>query len=153
MSGAAEKHPAERCEAAHVAPAAHVAVDLDLLADLVAERVVERLQGVRTPEVPSSGAGGGPRVLTARETAERLGRSVEWVRDHRGELGQIPGEGARPRLLFDASAVEVWATARGEVVGSAPREPASVLAHRPRRRRSSGSGIDLLPIGTDREAA
>ena len=120
--------------------------DLALLADLVAERVVERLRGV-TGEVAGS------RVLTSRQVAERLGRSTAWVREHRGELGQVPGVGERPRLLFDAAAVEAWVTAREEVVKSRAAEPASLLAPARRRRHASGSGVDLLPIRGDRRAA
>lgn len=99
---------------------------------------------------------GGPLVISVRQVAVRLGRSAEWVRDHRDELGLVAGQGARPRLLFDAAAVERWATARDEVVQSQPAEAASPLARSRKRRSRVGSGVDLLPVQgarVDREAA
>lgn len=126
---------------------------LDQLADAVARRVVELLAAA--PAVVSAPAAG-PRLLTARQVADRLGRSCDWVRAHRAELGQVPGVGARPRLLFDASAVDAWANARDEVVQSPAPDPASPLARARARRPRAGSGPDLLPVArpiVDRKVA
>jgi len=124
---------------------------LDEFAEAVARRVVELLAD--QPSSPAPPASTGPRLLTARQVADRLGRSTDWVRSHRVELGQVPGVGARPRLLFDAAAVDHWATARQEVVRSSGE---SVSAHPVRARGRglrAGSGVDLLPIRGDRRAA
>ncbi len=127
---------------------------LDELAEAVARRVVELLAD--QPSSPEPPASTGPRLLTARQVADRLGRSTDWVRSHRAELGQVPGVGARPRLLFDASAVDAWATARDEVVRSPAPDPASPLARARARRPRAGSGTDLLPVArpiVDRKVA
>jgi hypothetical protein len=124
-------------------------VDLSPAAvDAVARRVVELLR-----EAPASESAAGPLLWTTARTAQELGRSTEWVRDHRHELGVVTTRGARPRLMFDPAAVRQWATARDGVVGSGREKPAS-----PRRLRRgpasvSGTGVDLLPVGAQEEAA
>ena len=130
------------------------APDLDELAEAVARRVVELL--AEQPSSPASPASAGPRLLTARQVADRLGRSTDWVRSHRAELGQVPGVGARPRLLFDAAAVDRWATARDEIVPAPAPDLASPLARARSRPPRVGSGADLLPVArpnVDRRAA
>jgi len=52
--------------------------------------------------------------LTARQVADVLGVSYDLVREHRHELGVLAGQGARPRLLFHAAAVDRYVTARHE---------------------------------------
>lgn len=75
--------------------------DLTRLADLVADRLAERLRP-RTEPV----------LLTARQVAERFGVSAEWVRDHAQELHVVRlGGGRRPRLRFDAAKVTEAMTA------------------------------------------
>lgn len=76
--------------------------DLARLADLIVDRLAERLQP--TPE---------PVLLTAQQVAERFGVSAEWVRDHAAELGVVRlGDGKRPRLRFELSKVTAALTAR-----------------------------------------
>lgn len=120
--------------------------DVEHLADLVAQRVAERLFTAGDHGPVLSFRSHGPRVLTAREVAERLGRSVDWVREHRGELGLVPGPGARPRLLFNAEAVEAWATAGDAASLSATSRNAETPIRSRRRRFAPIRGDDLLPI-------
>jgi hypothetical protein len=121
-------------------------LDFELLAELVADRVAARLSGPGGREESRVAARRTePRVLTARQVAERLGRSVEWVRDHRAELGLVHGSGPKPRLLFDIEAVDGWAHTRSQ-----PTQPVVPHAHprrRPRSQRRPLSGAtELLPI-------
>lgn len=118
---------------------------LAALADLVADRVLERLgaagAGAALRDAPA------PALLTAREVAARLGLSYDFVREHRDELGVLAGEGARPRLLFDARRVAEFATARSSTVRSRGADSPAGPGHARRRRGSrSGTGPPLLPI-------
>jgi hypothetical protein len=84
------------------------------------------------------------RLLDARQVAQLLGVSREWVYDHQDELGvQRLGGGddaRRPRLRFDAERVQAW-LARGD------RRPSEVEPAPPRaRRRPTSSTTPLLPI-------
>jgi hypothetical protein len=54
--------------------------ELEQLASLVADLVVERLRDGAAPRVE---------LLDTRETAERLGVSVDFVRDHAASLGGV----------------------------------------------------------------
>lgn len=119
--------------------------NLDLLADLVADRVVARLQA--RPALTE------PAVWTTARVAAELGRSEEWVRDHRHELGVLPAAGVRPRLMFDAGAVRSWATARDGREQSVAADRPPVLAARRVAPSRASSDIDLLPIRGDRSAA
>ena len=121
------------------------------LVEAIAQRVVELL---REAPVGVVDAGAGEPVLwtTARVAAE-LGFSAEWVRDHRAELGVVTMPGARPRLLFEAAAVRAWATAREAGERSQAAEAPPARAPRRARRRSSGTGADLLPIRSESRAA
>lgn len=121
-------------------------VDLALLADMVAVRVVEMLR----PSVP---AADGPLAWTTGDVARELGRSADWVREHRQELGLLPAVGERPRLMFDPAAVRAWATARHEDVRSVAPEPAPTLAARRPRAARIRTDVDLIPIRGDRSAA
>jgi hypothetical protein len=119
---------------------------LYLLADLVAERV---LDGLRSP-APR------PRLVDAAALARELGVGRRWVYEHRDALGAVQlGTGSKPRLRFDLEAArEAMARSRsGRSQGQKPRsdgrsgerrgtraarlpnglpEPGSVLAVRPR---------------------
>lgn len=119
-------------------------------AEVVARRVVELLRSDLAPVVADA-----PSTLvwdTAR-VAQEIGRSRDFVRDHRHELGVLPAEGDRPRLLFDVEAVRRWATARDEVVRS--EGSGSPQSRRLRRVPASGlgTGVDLLPVGSEEKAA
>lgn len=121
----------------------------DEFAEIVARRVVEMLRS----EPPVVDDQADALVWDTGRVAREIGRSREFVRDHRHELGVLPAEGERPRLLFDAEAVRRWATAREDVVGSGTRE--SPRARRLRQAPASGlgTGADLLPIGDEEKAA
>jgi hypothetical protein len=74
---------------------------VDRVADLVADRVIERL-------VPYLGAGGAPPegLVDASEVARMAGRTRRWVYEHAGVLGAVPlGGGERPRLGFHPARV------------------------------------------------
>jgi hypothetical protein len=115
------------------------AEDLELLADLVAQRVLERLDP--TTSVPSV-------TLDAAAIARRYGVTAAWVREHADRLGAMRlGDGPRPRLRFDVERVAA-AMASGQV-NRRPDEPESGAApssSRRRRRRRTGTGVELLPI-------
>jgi hypothetical protein len=85
----------------------------------------------------------GRRLLTVAEVAQLAGRSRDWVRDHRAELGVVTvGHGPRPRLMFDGDAV------RRRLSAPAP-EPYRIgggQAAAPRRRRRPSTTVELLPI-------
>src|SRR3954454_11731132 len=72
--------------------------ELSLLAELLAERVAEKLRGVPRAD----------ELLDAAQVAERFGVSRSFVYEHAAELGAIRlgalGEGRRPRLRFDPAA-------------------------------------------------
>ena len=120
-------------------PGRLAAEDLELLADLVAERVLERMGAPSPPAAVS---------IDAAEVARRYGVTAAWVREHADQLGAIRlGDGPRPRLRFDADTVAAAMTS-----GQADRRPAASEApaptpHRRRRRsRRTGTGVELLPI-------
>lgn len=74
----------------------HVELDYDRLADKTAERIMDRWS---TPA--------GPALVSAKELAQRYGRSPRWWRDHKDEFGGIPrGDGPRPRIDFNPAYVE-----------------------------------------------
>lgn len=76
---------------------------VDRVADLVADRVVERL-------APYLGAGGPIEGLVdASEVARLAGRTRRWVYEHAGDLGAVPlGVGPRPRLGFHPARVREY---------------------------------------------
>ena len=83
-----------------------------------------------------------PKPLTVAEVAKMLGRSPDYVRDHRHELGVLPATGTRPRLMFDPRAVRQAMQATPEAVSPRVDKPTPNT-----RRRRSRSQADLLPIG------
>lgn len=109
--------------------------------EAIARRVVE-LQ-TEAAEISSDA-----RLLSPADVATRIGRSVDWVREHADELGVLRvGDGPKPRLYFRAAAVDAHLgrlekCSRG--TGPAPHAPLG----RPRRRQSGqAEGTDdLLPI-------
>lgn len=116
------------------------------LAPLVAERLLERMVDMGAGRVLRE-ALPAPAPLTAREVAAHLGRSYDFVREHRHELGLLAAEGARPRLLFDPRQVDVWATSRSGAVGSPdPDRPVTTRKAGRRGAPRSGTGGQLLPI-------
>ena len=126
-------------------------VDLELFAELVADRVAARMMGEAQQNQSAANVNERPLVLTARQVAARLGRSIDWVREHRTELGLIPSAGTRPRLLFAASTVEAWASTQ-EMPPWPPRPRDAPVRARPRRSRAPTAAADLLPIRGDRRA-
>jgi hypothetical protein len=91
--------------------------------------------------------GEGPRMLSPAEAGGRLGRSAEWVRDHREELGAVAlGDGPRPRLGVPSERVAAYLASSA---GSRSEDPENRSA-KPIRRRRRGAGMgreaDFLPI-------
>jgi hypothetical protein len=74
------------------------------LVEGIAVRVVELL----LEDAPAIGS----KPLTVAEVAKLIGRSEDYVRVHRGELGALPTNGVRPRILLDAEAVRRFMRAR-----------------------------------------
>ena len=109
-------------------------VDPELI-EAIARRVVELLE--ERGEVPQ-------RPMPTAEVARLWGRSDDWVRDHRSELGVI--QGTRP-LLFDPQRVREAMSSRSPGEHSRPRTKGSDKPKvASRRRRSMGIAAPLLPI-------
>ena len=90
---------------------------------------------------------GSASLLTVAQLAEWLQVDAAFVYEHAAELGAYRlGSGPRARLRFDL--VEVRQRLRPCLVGRGPDalESASPLNSRPRRRRSTGTDVVLLPI-------
>jgi predicted DNA-binding transcriptional regulator AlpA len=101
------------------------------LSTVIAERVV---QVMKTEGITAQGTAA-TAWLDARQVAQRLGVSREWVYEHADELGASRiGTGRRPRLRFPPHVLEARAGNR------TPAEEAS----QPAKRRSKPSG--LIPI-------
>lgn len=128
--------------------AAIIAADRRELLDRLRDVIEEERQVVATAaarEAPDLERGAG-RMLDANAVAARLGRSAQWVRENRDQLGAIPlGDGPRPRLGFPSEAVAAFVACSAD---SRPPVPGPALeAGKPAsRRRRSGSRADLLPI-------
>jgi hypothetical protein len=138
--GAPVEDPA-RCSNGHAQPldtparlAALIGENIDL--DLLADKVAERLRGF-VPDLVAQVPADPETLVSARELARLTGMSTRWVYDHKQELGAIPaGNGARPRLRFDPG------LARARLAG---REEEGVKPARwePPPRSSS---VPLLPV-------
>ena len=108
-------------------------IDIDRLADLVAERVVEQLAPPLSGEV----------LLGADEVARRLNVERDYVYRHAVRLGaRRLGAGDRGRLRF------LWADVLEAVPCSASRgaESPEPRIQPARRRHSRSSTVELLPI-------
>lgn len=127
--------------------------------EAIARRVVEMLRdgAPHADGQPSGRALTGaapdadPRTLTARQVANLYGVSPDWVRRQRHRLGVVQlgeaGAGRRPRLRFDAAAVERALTASRPEEES-PRAADSAPAPRRRRPRARppATPVDLVPV-------
>lgn len=109
------------------------------LVEAIARRVVELLreEPATITDAPE------PMLWTTSRVAAELGRSAEWVRDHRDELGVVTTSGARPCLMFDRAVVCAWATAREPPTDVAPQPTPQVR----RRASRTTSNVPLLRIG------
>ena len=102
--------------------------NIDHLAELVAERVVAKLDQRQ-------------QLVDAGTLAALAGVSRDWVYQRRHELGCVPlGTGAKPRLRFDRDlALERISELQGQ------RKP------RARRKPGATSSTPLLPLKADSE--
>lgn len=133
--------------------------DLATLADLVADRLFEKLvsrpdqapQGLAL-SLPASGPESSresvPCLLDAKQVGECFGLTAEWVRDHADDLDAIRiGDGPRPRLRFDvekvAAALNARTASETSDKGRTPTVPASTGVA---TRRRSGTALDTLPV-------
>jgi predicted DNA-binding transcriptional regulator AlpA len=117
--------------------------DLERLAELIADRLAERLEQPRPLE----------RLLTAAQVAERFGVARSWVYDRAEELGAVRlGAGPRGRLRFDATKVAAALASRdGSKRSQGAAVPAATDVPRRRRRRSTQTSVQPLPVrGRDR---
>lgn len=119
---------------------------LDVLADAVADRILERLgalleardevEKVPVQERPADQE----RWLTATEVAARFSVDRGWIYEHADELGAIRlGDGERPRLRFSVE----------RVADALVPRPSPVTAPR-RREPKRSTTADLLPIRGER---
>ena len=86
------------------------------------------------------------RLLTAAELSAWLGVSYGYVCEHAAELGVLRlGHGPKARLRFEPEEVRrrISCVSGRE---SKPTDPAPLAASWPRRRRRSGTKVELLPI-------
>jgi hypothetical protein len=113
--------------------------DLEVLADLLTERILDRLKGACNGEVPV------PSFISPAELAGRLGKSRAWVYEHSADLGAIRlGDGSRPRLAFRLDEVEE----RLQRIGSrGVRVPEDDPVRSPSPRAAPVAAEALLPIG------
>ncbi len=107
------------------------------LADLVADQVISRLSGADQHK---------PGLVDAATIAHRFGVTRSWCCDHANELGAIRiGAGAKPRLRFDPTAVDLYLSRLSEPVLVTPTA-------KPRTRRQdvnhTAGGAPLLKIKT-----
>lgn len=100
---------------------------LERVADLLADRVVERLAPyLKVGDAPPEG------LVDASEVARMAGRTRRWVYEHAGVLGAVPlGSGARPRLGFHPARVRDYLS---RDVGTPEPRPAPQYAT-PRRQK------------------
>lgn len=105
------------------------------LAELVAD-VLEERQAVRSTA-----------LVGPLELARVLGVSRGFVYEHADELGaRRLGSGSRPRLRFDVDEAARRLTACQGGRESAASDAASEAVSPRRRRRRSGTSVDLLPV-------
>ncbi len=109
---------------------------LERFADLVAERLAERLSA------------GPAELIDAAELASRLGRSRDYVYAHAEYFGgQRVGDGPRPRLLFRWSAALAAADPRSARERSERAvEPVTTGPRRRRRAGTEATSARLLPV-------
>jgi hypothetical protein len=115
--------------------------DLEALADLVAERLAQRLGSQTSPT---------PQLVDAQAVADALGLTRATVYERAEALGGVRiGDGVRPRWRFDLEdAISRW-TARRAVGQSQPLEPVRTLPKRRRAATREPSGARLLPFHRD----
>jgi hypothetical protein len=111
---------------------------LDRLADLLAERLATRLNGLTPTQAEP--------LVDAAEVARRHGKTRSWVYDHAGELGAVRlGSGPRPRLAFSPTRV-------AERLQRVDRPATAPLPRTPQQRRHrqraghTASGAPLLHV-------
>jgi hypothetical protein len=124
-----------------VAPRLHPE-DLAILADLIAERLADRLEGgVRPP----------PQLVDANAIARRFGVSVDWVYEHANTLGVVRlGDGPKARLRFNPEKVAEALGAGGR--SAQPTPPTTAPGRRRQRRKAATSGgASLLPYKAEEQ--
>ena len=105
--------------------------DVRAIAEQTADLLADRLGG-------RAAAG----LVDAKTLAEAIGMSVDYVRDHRHELGgRAMGTGPRPRWRFDLAKARVAFAEMNSEKSDRPSKPT-----RRRSRKRPGEGRDLLPI-------
>jgi hypothetical protein len=106
--------------------------DLEQIADLVADRLAQRL-GSSSPT---------PALVDVKALASLLGVSTDYVYEHARELGGLKlGDGPRAPWRFDVQA------ARDAMASRSPESPSPPPRRRRRRRPAkTPSGVPLLAI-------
>lgn len=102
--------------------------DIRMIASAVVDELADRGLVATAPQTRD-------RVLNADQVADLLGRRVDWVYAHAGELGGFRmGNGTKARLGFDEQAIARWKHAQAITPPVQPATP-----RRPTRRRGSAA--------------
>jgi hypothetical protein len=120
-------------------PADYDDAALDLLADLLVDRLAARLGGLMPERVEP--------LVDAVEIARLFGRTRSWVYEHAGELGAVRlGSGPRPRLGFSPGRVAAHFEQASKPTPVTVPRPAQTRRTRRRRADRTASGAELLRI-------
>lgn len=105
------------------------------------EAIALRVAGLMTQDASKA-------YLDAREVADRYGVSLDWVYEHKTELGAIPlGVGKRPRWRFPFAACEKYMLDQAEARAArhAPRPRGRVGRPRKDQRTPLGNPVRAIP--------
>lgn len=116
---------------------------LSQLADLVADRLLERLGN------PMSPMGDTPRLVDADTLARMFSVGRSTIYEHAAELGAVQlGDGKRALVRFDIERARAAWTARDVSKQSQVADPPAPGEHVRRRRTTAArDGVELLPVG------
>ena len=139
-----EKEVSKGATFATLTPVVLTDYQLEQLADLIAERLQEQNEPVRTAVrfAPDRS------LVDAATLAGLLGVSRSTVYEHAAELGAVEvGGGERPRLRFDPqTALEAWSRRSRSGGSHVPQSPVVAGVRRVRRPDRLGTSGGLLPI-------
>ena len=135
--------------------------DLEQLAGMVADEVVDRVMAELEDRLAADLPRASRQLLTAAQLAQQLGVTRRWIYEHATHLGAIRvGTGAKPRLRFDADvAAQALNPSHANKGPELPDRPQRQRSRRRPPRQSASAGDecptlpDLLPIKRPRPTA